>query len=41
MVGGILVGMDDDRVEEIMRRFDRIAEKGERLESPGELEDEA
>ena len=41
MVGGVLVGMDDDRVEEIMRRFDRIAEEGERLDSPEELEDEA
>ena len=30
--------MDDERVEEIIDRFDRIAENGERRDSPEEEE---
>jgi hypothetical protein len=33
--------MDDERVEELMRKADQIAEEGERLDPPEEIEDNA
>lgn len=37
-VDGLWRSMDEEQVEEIMDRFDRIAENGERRDSPEEEE---
>lgn len=41
MVGRLPASMDDERVEEIMERFDRIAEDGERRDPPEQIEKDA
>lgn len=39
MIRDLSTGMDDERVEELKRRFDRLAEEGTRREPPEELEE--
>ena len=41
MVRSISTHMDDERVEEIMERSEQLAEDGERVEPPEEIEEEA
>ena len=41
MVGEVPISMEDERVEEIKQRFDRIVENGERRERPEPIEEDA
>lgn len=41
MMRDLWVCMDEERVEELRRRFDRLAEEGEPRDPPEELEEDA
>jgi hypothetical protein len=41
MVGEVPTGMDDERVEELERRIERIIEEGDRTGPPEEIEEDA